>query len=104
MYRVRKDKMLECIVKYFPKEVQYTKPEGGLFIWCTLPEGMDSMNIFRQALEEKVAFVAGNSFYVENPETDTHFRLNFSNSSPEQIEIGMRRLGQVIQNNMNDPM
>lgn len=100
IYRKRRDLMIEQIEKHFPAGVEYTKPQGGLFIWCTLPKKIDMDKLFKQALEEKVAFVSGTSFYYDQPTNDNHMRLNFSNSSEENIKVGIERLGQVIKNNL----
>lgn len=97
MYKEQRDCMVAMIKKYFPDNVRYTKPEGGMFLWVTLPEKMSSMELFEAAINENVAFVPGEAFYVDNPESNT-LRLNFSNSDPEKIEEGIKRLGTVIKN------
>ena len=79
MYRKQRDCMINMINKYFPSDVKYTKPEGGMFLWVTLPRGMSSMELFEIAIDENVAFVPGEAFYSDNPELNT-LRLNFSNS------------------------
>ncbi len=84
--------MVNMIKKYFPSDVKYTKPEGGMFLWVTLPEGMSSMELFEIAIDENVAFVPGEAFYSDNPELNT-LRLNFSNSNEKKIEEGIKRLG-----------
>ena len=95
MYRKQRDCMVSMIQKYFPSNVKYTKPEGGMFLWVTLPEGMSSMELFEVAIDENVAFVPGEAFYVDNPELNT-LRLNFSNSDENKIEEGIKRLGNAI--------
>lgn len=95
MYKSQRDQMVSSIQKHLPAGVKHTQPEGGMFLWVTLPEGMSSLELFGLALEEKVAFVPGEAFYTENPEHNT-MRLNFSNSSAEEIEEGMERLGNAI--------
>src|SRR5205085_11382853 len=88
LYGERRNVMLEALEQCFPTEVTWTRPEGGLFLWVTLPEGMDAHRLFDAALKENVAFVAGDSFYAGNgyaEEGRRHFRLNFSNAQPEQI-------------------
>ena len=97
MYRMQRDCMIEMIKKYFPDDVKYTEPEGGMFLWVTLPEGKSSMELFEKALDEKVAFVPGEAFYSDNPQRNT-LRLNFSNSDLEKIEEGIKRLGNAIKN------
>lgn len=88
--------MLECMDKYFPKSVTYTRPQGGLFIWCTAPEGTDSNLLLKECLKEKVAFVAGNSFAVNSELPSRHFRLNYSTMPEEKIEKGIKALGRVL--------
>ncbi len=95
MYRIQRDCMVNMIKKYFPSDVKYTKPEGGMFLWVTLPEDMSSMELFEIAIKENVAFVPGEAFYSNNPETNT-LRLNFSNSNKKKIEEGIKRLGHAI--------
>jgi 2-aminoadipate transaminase len=97
LYRVRRDVMLAALQEYFPKEVNWTKPAGGLFLWVTLPNGMISSDLLRKALGRKVAFVPGNSFFANDKKAgDRYFRMNFSNMNPELIQEGVRRLADVI--------
>ncbi|MDP3066382.1 MAG: PLP-dependent aminotransferase family protein [Methanobacteriaceae archaeon] len=100
MYKKQRDLMIQMIEDHFPPGVRYTQPEGGMFLWVTLPEGLSALELFDIALKEKVAFVPGEAFYTENPEKNT-LRLNFSNSNEERIEEGMKRLGNAI-NKMMD--
>jgi len=91
--------MLSALEENFPSEVTWTRPQGGLFLWVSLPEGMDCHQLFEAAIKENVAFVPGDSFYAGNGHEDEgrrHFRLNFSNAAPEQIREGIRRLGVAI--------
>ena len=97
MYRTQRDCMVAMIKKYFPLDVKCTKPEGGMFLWVTLPVGMSSMELFEAAIDENVAFVPGEAFYSENPEKNT-LRLNFSNSDEKRIQEGIKRLGHAIKN------
>ena len=92
--------MVSMIEKYFPENVEYTKPEGGMFLLVTLPEGLSSMELFELAINENVAFVPGQAFYVDGSGTNS-LRLNFSNSNEEQIEEGIKRLGNAINGLMN---
>lgn len=87
--------MLNAMEKYFPKEVKYTTPEGGMFLWVTLPEGQDALQVFDLAIKENVAFVPGNPFYVDRANVNT-LRLNFSCSNEAETEEGIRRLGNVL--------
>lgn len=93
-YGAQRDAMVQAIRRHFPEDVACTEPEGGMFLWCTLPGGISAEALFHKAIERKVAFVPGRPFYVD--ETDDTFRLNFSNSSPELIEEGIARLGQCL--------
>ncbi|MCL4870491.1 MAG: PLP-dependent aminotransferase family protein [Anaerolineae bacterium] len=95
VYRDRRDVMLAAMAQYFPAEVQWTRPQGGLFLWVTLPEPLDSERLLPQAIANKVAYVPGHVFYPDGRGRSS-MRLNFSNAQPAQIEIGIRRLGQVF--------
>lgn len=96
VYCERRDIMLAAMEKYFPPGVTWTHPQGGLFLWVTLPESLDAVALLEKAVENKVAFVPGAAFYPDNSGRNT-FRLNFSNAQPEQIELGIQRLGHVIE-------
>lgn len=97
VYRERRDVMLSALQEFFPPEVTWTHPKGGLFLWVTLPDGMDSQALFDAALKENVAFVPGDPFYVKNGHPAApHMRLNFSNAKPEQIHEGIRRLSIAV--------
>lgn len=96
VYRERRDVMLAALEEYFPPEVTWTHPHGGLFLWVTLPEGMDMQHLFQAAVRENVAFVPGDCFYPGGDEGNRHMRLNFSHSTPQQIREGIRRLGLVV--------
>jgi len=95
VYRERRDAMLRGLEREMPAGVQWTHPQGGLFLWVTLPEGLDTSEIFTDAVKEKVAFVPGASFFPHGGGHNT-MRLNFSFSNPEQIEEGIKRLARVI--------
>ncbi len=98
LYRERRDVMLAAMEKYFPPGVTWIRPQGGLFLWVTLPKQVDTEKLLKIALEEeKVAFVPGTAFYPQGDSSGRHcMRLNFSNATPEQIEEGIRRLGKVL--------
>lgn len=98
-YREKRDLMLKTLAEVMPKGVTWTRPEGGLFLWVTLPKHMDAMDLLSKALERKVAYVAGVDFY---PATDVKndLRLNFSYSTKTQIVEGLKRLAQTIKENM----
>ena len=95
LYRAQSDAMLAAMAKHFPSTVKYTKPDGGMFIWVTLQEGVSALEVFHAAMEEKVAFVPGDPFYT-HPENVNTLRLNYTNSTPEMIEEGIRRLGNIL--------
>jgi len=99
VYRERRDVMLEALARYFPPEVQWTRPQGGLFLWVTLPEGADAQKLFESPVKENVAFVPGDCFYAPNGHRDAgkrQMRLNFSSAPPDQIQEGIRRLSVVV--------
>jgi len=104
VYRERRDAMLQALQEFFPAEVTWTHPKGGLFLWVTMPEGTDSQALFNAAIAEQVAFVPGDSFYAdEGHEGDRHMRLNFSHSQPELIREGIRRLSVAIKMQLRSP-
>ena len=100
VYRERRDVMLAALGEYFPPEVSWTHPQGGLFLWMTVPEGLDMEHLFQAALRENVAFVPGDCFYPGGDEGRRHMRLNFSHSTPQQIREGIRRLGLALAREM----
>lgn len=94
IYRKKCGLMLSCIEKYFSSKVKYTVPQGGLFIWCTLPDGCDMMTFCKRAVEEyKVAVVPGTAFLVSEEEKTSSFRINFSTPTDEQIVKGCELIG-----------
>ena len=95
LYSERRRVMLDCVGRYFPEGARPTNPGGGLFLWVELPGGLSADRLFEEALAERVAFVPGAPFFAANPRRN-FMRLNFSNSSPEMIEEGMRRLGGAV--------
>jgi len=96
MYKVQRDAMVSAIERYFPDGVKHTKPEGGMFLWVTLPEGISSLDLFDLALKEKVAFVPGQAFFVDGSGQNT-LRLNYSSSDEARIEEGIKRLAQAME-------
>ena len=94
-YGDQRETMITSIKKYFPKEVKFTKPEGGMFLWITLPNNMKAMDLFYKAVEENVAFVPGQPFYAIEQVENT-LRLNYSNVDSEMIDSGMKTLGKII--------
>lgn len=95
LYKERKDLMMAAIKKYFPKTVSYSQPEGGMFIWMEVPGITDTQELFDRCIQNNVAFVPGEPFYCDEVVPGT-FRLNYSNMPEEQIELGMKRLAQAI--------
>jgi 2-aminoadipate transaminase len=87
--------MLEALAAYFPKEARWTHPDGGMFIWVTLPSGMDTTALLEAAIQEKVAFVPGAPFYAEAGPRNT-LRLSFVTVPEERIREGIARLGALI--------
>lgn len=96
-YRPYLQKMLEAMAKHLPSYIQYTKPEGGIFTWLRLPEDMNADQLFQQAIAKKVSFIPGSKFYPSNQVKYNALRLNFSFSTMEQIDEGMRSLGKLME-------
>jgi 2-aminoadipate transaminase len=94
-YKTQCDLMVRMLREKFPPSVSYTVPEGGMFVWVTLPKGCSSMAVFENALLENVAVLPGFPFYIDGGGKDT-LRLNFSNATEENIVAGMSRLAKVI--------
>lgn len=95
VYGQRRDLMLSLMEELFPAEVHWTRPQGGLFLWVTLPEELDAADVLEKAVERKVAFVPGAPFHPVGGGHNT-MRINFSNARPEQIEQGMVRLAETL--------
>lgn len=95
LYQARRDTMLALLEQHMPPGTRWTRPDGGMFLWITLPEGVDTTVLLGQALEHQVAFVPGGAFHANGGGANT-MRLNFSFSSPEQIEQGVQRLGKLL--------
>jgi 2-aminoadipate transaminase len=95
VYGERRNIMLQAMQEQFPSSVSWTHPDGGLFLWGTLPEGMRSDDVLKVAVQEKVAFVPGAPFYALGGGENT-MRLNFSYPSPDETRLGVARLGKVL--------
>lgn len=95
--RARRDAMLAAIRRYLPGEVQVNPPQGGLFIWLRLPEGVSSLKLLPLAVREGVDFTPGSWFFANPADGDGFLRLNFATQTPEEIEIGIRRLAAAMQ-------
>ncbi len=100
LYRERRDAMLKALADFFPPGVSWTHPEGGLFLWATMPAEVDSDRLLRTALEQNVAFVPGDCFYPGGG-NGSHMRLNFSNATPERIREGIRRLAVAVERELS---
>ena len=94
-YKERRDVMVEMMEEMFPSEVNWIKPQGGMFLWGVLPENIDAADVLEAAVERKVAFVPGGAFYPNGGGANT-MRLNFSYSSPDTIREGITRLGVTL--------
>lgn len=95
VYRRRRDAMLEALDEHFPREARWTRPEGGLFVWATLPDYIDTTDLLARALRENVAFVPGRAAYVDG-RGGSSMRLNFSGVDEDEIREGVRRIGKVV--------
>lgn len=98
-YGEKRNRMIEEIENNFPEEITFTRPEGGLFLWCKLPEGMSASKLLNEAVKEKVTYVYGYPFFPDGKDDQT-FRLNFSNASPDTISTAIQRLAIVFGKNM----
>ncbi len=94
-YRSRRDLMLSAMNKHFPSTISWNCPGGGMFLWVTLPENWDAKDILLRCIERNVAFVPGQEFFPDGSGRNT-MRMNFSNASPENIEAGIKRMGEVL--------
>ncbi len=99
VYRERRDVMLEALEEHMPEGVKWTHPQGGLFLWATLPEYMNADEMFAEAVAKKVAFVPGGSFHANGGGKNT-MRLNFSYEKPDQINEGIGRLAMVVKKHL----
>ena len=95
IYRDRRDAMLEALERHFPPQAEWTRPGGGLFVWATLPDYIDTGDLLAKALRENVAFVPGRAAFVDGRGASS-MRLNFSGSREDELREGIRRIGQVV--------
>ena len=95
IYRARRDTMLDALADHFPPQAEWTRPSGGLFIWATLPDFIDTTDLLARALRDNVAFVPGEAAYLDGRGRNA-MRLNFSASDDEAIREGIRRIGKVV--------
>ena len=87
--------MLASLARHMPADTTWTTPAGGMFIWLTLPAGIDTMQLLEKAIAQNVAFVPGAPFYVGTPQSNT-LRLSFVTVPPDKIEVGVARLGALV--------
>lgn len=95
MYGSQKDAMTQALSKYFPTSVDYTQPQGGMFLWAKLPEELAAIDLFHQAAKAGVLFVPGDPFYTDRTNVST-LRLNYTCSDVESIDLGIKKLGELI--------
>jgi len=95
-YKIQNEAMLTALDKYFPEEISWTKPEGGMFLWLTLVEGLNATELIHQAVAKKVAYVPGEAFYANDGAKNT-LRLSYSIASLEQIDRGIKALAEVFE-------
>jgi 2-aminoadipate transaminase len=96
IYRSRRDAMLEALTRHFPEQATWTHPAGGLFVWATLPEYIDTSDLLAKALRANVAFVPGAAAFADGRRGSNSMRLNFSGSNEDEIREGIRRIGKVV--------
>ncbi len=99
MYKRKRDLMLKALEKHFPEGSKWTEPDGGMFLWVTLPDKINTKEMFQEAIKEKVAYVHGAAFCVDGKGYNC-MRLNFSNTEDDKIEIGIKRLAKIIKKRM----
>jgi 2-aminoadipate transaminase len=99
LYARKREVMIDSLRRYMPRGVEWTEPEGGLFLWVRLPKNMDTNELFPKAVEDKVAYVVGSAFYCDGKGRNT-MRLNFSYPSEAQIEEGIERLARMLRENL----
>ena len=99
LYKGKRNLMLKALKEYFPSKVKWTVPKGGMFIWITLPKSIDTSLMFQKAIAKKVAYVVGEAFFPEGGDYNS-MRLNFSYSEDEQIKEGIKRLAEVIKDEL----
>ena len=96
IYKHKASLMIAALDKYMPKEVKFTRPEGGLFLWCTLPEGVSLDEFMKESIAQKVFVVTGKAFNCDEEAGSDSFRLNYSMPSDEEIDKGIKILGDII--------
>lgn len=102
VYGERRNLMLDAMDEFFPQEVTWTRPKGGLFLWGMMPEKLNSAEVLKRAIEQNVAFVPGAAFFAHGGGANT-MRINFSFTTPEKMLIGIERLGKVLREMVAEP-
>lgn len=100
-YGKKRNAMLAAMEKYFPPEIKWTKPAGGLFLWVTMPDGMSSTKLLEKSIRRGVAFVPGSAFFTDGSGDNT-LRLSFSNASLEELELGIKKLAEELKQQLAD--
>ncbi|HEX2924163.1 MAG TPA: PLP-dependent aminotransferase family protein [Chloroflexota bacterium] len=100
-YRKQREQMIASLAEFCPPEIHYTHPDGGMFLWVTLPKGLSALGMFDMAVKEKVAYVPGQAFHVGGIGGDDSMRLSYSTFDMETIHEGCRRLGRVMERSMD---
>jgi 2-aminoadipate aminotransferase apoenzyme (EC 2.6.1.39) len=103
LYKEKRDRMSNALKKYFPSEVTWTEAHGGFFIFATLPEYMNADEMFKEAIKENVAYVIGSAFFADGKGQNT-MRLSFCYPSAEDIEEGIKRLGNLIKRKLKNKL
>ncbi len=101
LYHKRRDLIFECMEKEFPSGVEWTKPQGGLFLWLTFPKGISALDVFRKCIAHNVAGVIGDCFFPNN-KNDRHMRINYSCMPEDRIKEGVVRMGKAIKEVMEE--
>lgn len=99
LYKPKQKVLIDSLEEYMPSGIEWTVPKGGMFSWVTLPEGLDTEEMFDEAIDNDVAYVPGHAFYANNPKKNT-MRLNYTYVEDEQIEEGVKRIAKTIKDNM----
>jgi 2-aminoadipate transaminase len=100
LYRQKRDVMLRALERYFPAEARWTRPAGGFFVWITLPAHLDAAEVLPRAREEGVDFLPGDNCFPAPGTARNTIRMSFSLPSPDQLDEGIKRLGQVLKTMM----
>jgi 2-aminoadipate transaminase len=100
-YRAKRDFMLQQMERHFPSEISWNRPRGGFFIFVHLPPGMDAGNLYRRAVEHKVAFITGQPFYIDGSGRNT-FRLSFAQADETSIKFAIQVIGKLIKDSLEE--